>query len=150
MLRWLKRLWNLLMGRKNVDGPPINCFLKAKRTGTGIDWDLGPRNPPDPGKRPVEVPRGSAPRNIVIHLVATQGIDVEFDTGDPVWMEKGTNCPPQRGNNCPDQIDRIRCDRNTLTMHDTNGEACTISYQMNFIGADASPCDPEIRNGGIN
>jgi hypothetical protein len=64
-----------------------------------------------------------------------------------VWLGKTTKCPPPSGNNCPDQIDRIDCESRKLTMHDTNSEECTITYQMNFVGAD--PCDPEIRNGGI-
>ena len=150
MFRWLKRLWNRLFGRKNVSGPPIQMFVKARRVGNGIDWDLGGNNNPPPGRQRIDVPKGSGERDIVIHLVATQGIDVAFDTNDPVWIEKGTTCPPKSGNNCPDQIDRIRCDRNTLTMHDTNSEECTLIYQMNFVGADAAPCDPEIRNGGTD
>ena len=129
-----------------TDGPPINMFLKARRENGQVEWDLGGQNPPARGKAPVDVPKGSGARDIVIHLVPTAGIDATFDTSDPVWLQEGGNCPPRRGNNCPDQIDRITCDRNTLTMHDTNSRACTIIYQMNFNGA--GPCDPDIKNGG--
>jgi hypothetical protein len=134
-------------GNLMADGPPINMFLKAKRVNGHVDWDLGQHNPPVNGKARVNVPEGDG-CNIVIHLVPTPGINASFDTSDPVWIQEGGSCPPQSGNNCPDQIDRISCDRNTLTMHDTNSRECRIIYQMNFTGAPA--CDPEIKNGGSN
>jgi hypothetical protein len=131
-----------------MDGPPINMFLKARRVNGQVEWDLGQSNPPSNGKARIDVPKGSDPREIVIHLVPTPGINASFDQNNPVWIQEGGSCPPQYGNNCPDQIDRIGCDSNTLTLHDTNTRECSIIYQMNFNGAP--PCDPEIKNGGSN
>ena len=126
-----------------ADGPPINMFLKADTQNGQFDWDLGQNNPPPHGKAPVQVPRGKS-HDIVIHLVGSPGI--AFDTNDPVWVQKGGNCPPAPGNSCKDQIDDVQCTPNKLTMHDTNLDRVNLIYQMNFIGAP--PCDPEIRNGG--
>jgi hypothetical protein len=131
-----------------ADGPPIHMFLKARLQNGQVEWDLGQHNPPANGKAPIDVPKGSEARNIVIHLVRNPDVDARFNTTDPVWIQEGGSCPPQSGNNCPDQIDRISCDSNTLTMHDTNSRECRIIYQMNVEGAPA--CDPEIKNGGSN
>lgn len=123
-------------------GGDIRFFVKPSSDG---GWDLGPTNPPAKGKAPIVLGHGDPGADIVIRLVGAGG-NVKFNTADPVWIEENGSCPPKQGNNCPDQIDRVECDGNELRLHDTNTRACTMTYQMNFIGA--SPCDPEIRNGG--
>lgn len=126
---------------------PTTLYAKASTNGDGkVDWALGSANPPAPGKEAVVIAKDSPGRDIIIHLVPTQGLDIEFDTSDPVFAYEGTSCPPPNPKIDTDQLSVKNCSKFKLTMHDPNTRPCTIMYQMNFIGAD--PFDPEIRNGG--
>ena len=129
-------------------GNPV-CVLYAKafRNGKDIDWDLGTQDPPARGKARVSVPKGSGSQDIHIHLVAANGLKIDFDEADPIWVDEGTACPPPSGSTS-DQISIASCSANLLKLHDSNTRACTLTYQLNFIGA--GPCDPTISNGGTN
>lgn len=127
----------------STDGPPITLFAKATPSNGGVEWALGDQNPPS-GKYRVDLPKGAPGRKIVIHLVATEGLDIKFNTKDPVWAGE-TGCPPPEGGES-DQLEFVECGDRKLTLFNPNSRECTIYYQMNFIGAE--PFDPEIRNGG--
>lgn len=128
--------------------PPINLFAKAKREGKGVAWDLGFQNPPEQSKARVDLPKKSGAHEIVFHLVATQGLDIRFDTADPIWVCETGQCPPPKGINT-DQITILSCVANLLRIRDSNdGPERILTYQLNFVGEDASPLDPEIKNGG--
>lgn len=128
--------------------PQVRLFAKASRDGKGTEWKLGFRNPPEQSKAPIDLPAKSGAHEIVFHLLATEGLDIRFDPNDPIWVEEGTNCPPSPGIHT-DQIKVDSCTHNLLRILDRNdGPARTLTYQLNFVGADAQPLDPEIRNGG--
>lgn len=128
--------------------PPINLFAKASKSPNGVEWLLDLRNPPVQSKARVDLAPHSGEHEIVVHLLATQGLEIGFDTTDPIWVCEGQQCPPPRGINTQ-QISVLSCTGNKLTLRDKNeGDACTLTYQLNFTGACA--LDPEIRNGGGN
>ena len=124
---------------------PTTLFAKATPVGSGLSWSLGAQNPPQSGKAIVDVPKGDPGREIVIHLVPTHGLDIQFDTSDPLWATETGQCPPPRGIDT-DQLEVVSCTDRKLTLFDSNSRKCVITYQMNFVGA--APFDPEIRNGG--
>lgn len=127
-------------------GKTVNLFAMATRSGKTVDWKLGFQNPPEQSKARVDLPAKSGPHEIIVHLVATQGLDIDFDTTDPIWVTESGQCPPPNGVNS-DQIIVASCTRNLLRFVDKNdGPARTLTYQLNFTGAPA--LDPEIRNGG--
>lgn len=162
MLDWLRRIIARLFGKggerrndmseirercapeqdRTID-PPITLYAKATRSNGGVEWALGTENPPS-GKCELDFPKDAPGRQIVIHLVATQGLNIDFDTKDPVWVGE-TGCPPPK-NGKSDQLQFVGCDARKLTLYDPNSRECTLYYQMNFTGAE--PFDPEIRNGG--
>lgn len=126
--------------------PVINLFAKATQKNGGLDWDLGFHNPPENGKAKVDLPANSGEHRIHIHLVPTGGVDVAFNTGDPIWVVEGTTCPPPNGSKS-DQVSVKRCTQHLLEIHDKNdGAPRTLTYQLNFVGA--APLDPQIQNGG--
>jgi hypothetical protein len=127
--------------------PPMNVHVKARTTsGGGIEWDVGFKSPPDKGKVEIDLPPDSGKHDLVFHLVPTHGLDIEFDTADPIWVAEGGPCPPASGINSTQVGIVDRSDRK-LTISDANsGDARILRYQLNFIGA--GPCDPIIKNGG--
>ena len=132
------------IGSKTI--PAVHLHAKAREAGCGIEWSLDFKNPPDNGsKAVVDLPKGSGGHDIVIRLIATQGLDIAFDTSDPIWVSEGNACPPPAGINS-DQITLGPCSDTQLRIHDSNSRECVLTYQLNFVGAD--PLDPMIRNGG--
>jgi len=126
--------------------PPMNIHVKARPETTGIEWDVDFKGPPAKGKVTIDLPPQSGDHDIVFHLVATEGLDIDFDTGDPIWVSETQQCPPQSGINST-QISIKDAKKNKLTINDANsGDPVTLTYQLNFVGAP--PCDPVIRNGG--
>ena len=132
------------MAQQTVQTAPVTMYAKAEKDGDGVKWSLGESNPPAPGKAIIRVPLGES-RRIMIHLVATQGLDIKFDTSDPIWAHEGKTCPPPQGISTGGQLELVNCTDRLLTLSDTAERDSTIMYQMNFIGAE--PFDPEIRNG---
>lgn len=131
-----------------VTRPQVRLFAKASREGKATEWKLGFDNPPEQSKARVELAAKSGEHEIVFHLVATQGLDISFDKDDPIWVQEGTQCPPGKGIKT-DQISVDSCTHNLLRISDRNdGPARILTYQLNFVGADAEPLDPEIKNGG--
>lgn len=129
-----------------VNNPPTNLHVRAREVNGQIEWDLDDKSPPDQGKISVDLLPDSGEHEIVIHLVATQGLKIDWKTSDPIWVSEGTACPPPEGI-CSDQIRDVTCVGNKLSFKDANdGAPRTLTYQLNFVGA--GPCDPEIRNGG--
>ena len=53
-----------------------------------------------------------------------------FDTADPIFHAKGTNCPSS-GKSCP-ELTVDGCTAALLTLGDNNGGPATMSYQLNF------------------
>ena len=124
----------------------INLYARPAQRNGGLDWDLGFHNPPDNGKAKVRLPANSGEHKIHIHLVPSGGLDIGFNTEDPIWVTEGTTCPPPRCSTS-EQIAVTRCTAKLLEIHDKNdGPARTLTYQLNFVGAD--PLDPQIENGG--
>lgn len=126
--------------------PVINLYAKPTQKNGNFDWDLGFRNPPENGKARVNLPANSGQHTIQIHLVPTSGLNVAFNTDDPIWVTEGTTCPPPEGSKS-EQISVKRCNEQLLEIHDKNdGAPRILTYQLNFLGA--APLDPQIQNGG--
>ncbi len=95
-------------------------------------------------KNPINVPKGK--HDIVFQLddQTTNG-PTKFDTGEPIFYAKGTNCPSS-GKSCP-ELDVESCTDTVLTLGDENGAPSTMSYQLNFRYADKKEqLDPIIIN----
>ncbi len=125
----------------------VRLHAKARKAGSKIEWSLGFKNPPAKGsKAEVKLEKASGGHDIVIRLIPTQGLDISFQTSDPIWVSEDSECPPPPGI-CTDQITIVDCIDNQLRIHDRNdGSPRSLTYQLNFIGADG--LDPMIRNGG--
>jgi len=131
---------------EKMKNPPMNVHLKARRENGRIEWDVDFKSPPDNGKVMIDLPNKSGAHDIVFHLVPTQGLNISFNTCDPIWVDENAQCPPPPGINS-DQIGVEDCKDRKLTIRDANsGPGRDLTYQLNFVGVD--PCDPVIRNGG--
>ncbi len=126
----------------------VRLHAKARKAGENVDWSLDFKNPPANGsKAQVTLDKASGGCDIIIRLIPTQGLDIGFQTSDPIWVSEGSQCPPPPGIGT-DQITIVDCTDNELRIHDLNdGPARDLTYQLNFIGANA--LDPMIRNGGV-
>jgi len=95
-------------------------------------------------KDPINVPPGQ--HQVVFQLddQTTQG-PTKFDTDDPIFYAKGSNCPSS-GKNCA-ELDVQSCTDLVLTLGDDNGAPSTIGYQLNFkYGQKKAQLDPIIIN----
>src|SRR5690348_2231273 len=64
-----------------------------------------------------------------------------FDTADPIFHAKGTNCPSS-GKSCP-ELSVDDCTTSLLTLGDNNGGPTIMSYQLNFkYGKKKEHLDP--------
>ena len=129
-----------------TSNPPVVLHAKLSDVNGTPVWGLG-FNPDPPPRTHVEVdlPKGSGGHDVIIHL-AGNAPGVRFNTDDPIWVDESEQCPPGKGSTS-EQITDIDCKNRTLTFHDKNSRGCTLTYQLNFIGAE--PLDPMIRNGGF-
>ena len=71
-----------------------------------------------------------------------------FQTNDPIWIAKGTQCPQSNLGHCDFRV--IDKGDDFVTIHNDNQEAAEIHYQLNFVHEDGQKreLDPVILNGG--
>ncbi len=115
----------------------INATVTATDTGGEFKLSID--------KNPIKVPPGQ--HQIVWQLVdsTTQGPTI-FDAADPIFYDKGANCP-NSGRNC-NQLTVQSCSDTMLNVADDNGDSIgSIGYQLNFkYGNQKKPLDPIIIN----
>lgn len=127
--------------------PMVLLHVKPE-SGTGpTRWSVGFDEDPAPGhKAEVYLPQGSGAHEIHFQLVGS-GPAVRFDLRDPIWVREGRECPDAPSLHEQIQVlERESSNRKLVIVDKNKGDACLLSYQLNFIGA--GPCDPMIRNGG--
>ena len=128
------------------DNPPVQLHAKAREVCGAVEWSLGfDKHPANGARVEVELKKGSGARDIIFHISPSHGLDISFDSKDPIWVGEGGECPPSPGINTS-QIQVMEVTHKKLRIHDLNNEKCDLTYQLNFVGAD--PLDPMIRNGG--
>ena len=124
---------------------PIVLYAEPTPVSGGVEWRLGFSNPPLKGAVSIDLPHKTPGRDIEFNLVGNLGF-IRFDTTDPIWVHNGQKCPPPKLSKDP-QISVKSVSDKQLTIYDRNdGPKCTLTYQLNFIGAQG--LDPEIKNGG--
>lgn len=98
----------------------------------------------------LKLDKGSGAHDLNFDLQDHSGRGLQFDTGDPIWVDEDGPCPPSPGISS-DQLSVTGCTTDRLSAVDANnGRSRELRYQLNFIAADGSHsnCDPIIQNGG--
>ena len=98
----------------------------------------------------MNLPKDSGPHSIEFQLQDHTGLGLQFDTGDPIWVDEDGPCPPRQGLNS-DQLTVSSINARKLdTVNDNTGRPRELRYQLNFVASDGSraECDPVIQNGG--
>jgi hypothetical protein len=98
----------------------------------------------------LKLDRDSGQHEIEFELHDQSGLNLTFDSEDPLWIGENCPCPPPQGVNS-DQVQIANTAAQSLTALNANsGAARELRYQLNFVAKDGSRqvCDPIMENGG--
>ena len=124
----------------NVKEVKINV-MQLKKDGD-LYWQLSHNGEfGGPQKYPVVQAQEKYATDFKIHIVNANGVTF---SSDPLWIQKGTTKPTSM--NYSEITDIKGQGTDTLTFHDKNIDKATLTYVLNFNGAQQ--LDPIIENGG--
>jgi hypothetical protein len=95
--------------------------------------------------------KGSGGHNIQFNLDDSTGLQLSFDSSNPIDVEEGVNCPDVTGITGTQISLNGNSTGQVLTLHDENsGDPVTIGYRLHFNSKDGAkyPFDPIIKNDG--
>jgi hypothetical protein len=124
--------------------------VKIKATGDGVggvDFEVDGIKAPHAH---LELDKDSGKHLIEFELHDHSGLELKFDSRDPIWVDEDCPCPP-RGGIHSDQIEVGDCaDRSLQIVNGNWGRERELRYQLNFVASDGSRpnCDPVVKNGG--
>lgn len=93
----------------------------------------------------------SGAHNIQFNLDDSTGLQLSFDSSNPIDVEEGVNCPSVTGITGTQISLNGQPTGHALTIHDDNsGNPVTIGYRLHFNAKDGTkyPYDPIIKNDG--
>ena len=126
----------------------MHVKISAKQGDCGsVDWDIDGKKPK---KSVLDFAPGSGAHTITFKLHDSTGRKLRFDTADPFWahVSQADHCPAEGATTTQTAV--VSCTDKELCVSNSNSDACTISYQLNFVDErlQAEPLDPMIKNGG--
>jgi len=128
--------------------PSKNVKVRAFLDNAGaVDFDVDGLKPQ---QARLKLDKDSGKHDIGFMLKDQTGKGLQFDTGDPIWVDEDAPCPPTPGVTT-DQLTVTGCTADQLSTTNANdGRARELRYQLNFVANDGSrqSCDPIIDNGG--